>query len=55
MSTKFDSSLFVDVANALGLGNPAIVEKDYYVVQLLQHISTLEFEMASSTLLLQSK
>ena len=44
MSTKFDSSLFVDVANALGLGNPAIVEKDYYVVQLLQHISALEFE-----------
>ena len=44
MSTKFDSSLFVDVANTLGLGNPAIVEKDYYVVQLLQHISTLEFE-----------
>lgn len=44
MSTQFDSSLFVDIANALGLGNPAIVEKDYYVVQLLQHIVSLEFE-----------
>lgn len=44
MSTQFDSSLFVDVANALGLGNPAIVEKDYYVVQLLQLISALELE-----------
>lgn len=44
MSMKFDSSLFVDVANALGLGNPAIVEKDYYVVQLLQQIAALEFQ-----------
>lgn len=42
MSTKFDSSLFVDVANALGLGNPAIVEKDYYVVKLLVHLSSIE-------------
>jgi len=39
---KFDSSLFVDVADALGLGNAAIVEKDYYVVQLLQQIAVLE-------------
>lgn len=44
MSTKFDSSLFVDVADALGLGNAAIVEKDYYVVQLLQHIKSLELQ-----------
>ena len=35
MSTQFDSSLFADVADTLGLGNPATVEKDYYVVQLL--------------------
>jgi hypothetical protein len=35
LSTQFDSSLFADVADTLGLGNPAIVEKDYYVVQLL--------------------
>ncbi len=41
---KFDSSLFVDVANALGLGNAAIVEKDYHVVQLLQQIASLEFQ-----------
>ena len=39
---KFDSSLFVDVADALGLGNAAVVEKDYYVVQLLQQIAVLE-------------
>lgn len=44
MSTQFDSSLFVDIADTLGLGNPAIVEKDYYVVQLLQHIANLELE-----------
>lgn len=44
MSTKLDSSLFVDVADAIGLGNPAIVEKDYYVVQLLQLISSLDLE-----------
>lgn len=44
MSTKLDSSLFVDVADAIGLGNPAIVEKDYYVVQLLKHLSIIEFE-----------
>lgn len=44
MSTQIDSSLFVDVADAIGLGNPAIVEKDYYVVQLLRLISVLELE-----------
>ena len=41
MSTLLDSSLFVDVADALGLGNPAIVEKDYYAVQLLKLIAPL--------------
>lgn len=41
MSTLPDSSLFVDVADALGLGNPAIVEKDYYAVQLLKLIAPL--------------
>jgi predicted nucleotidyltransferase component of viral defense system len=44
VSTKLDSSLFADVADTIGLGNPAIVEKDYYVVQLLQLISGLELE-----------
>lgn len=42
MSTQFDSSLFADVADTLGLGNPAIVEKDYYVVQLLTLICALK-------------
>jgi len=44
VSTKFDSSLFADVADALGLGNAAIVEKDYHVVQLLQQIASLELQ-----------
>jgi len=41
VSTKLDSSLFADVADTIGLGNPAIVEKDYYVVQLLQLINEI--------------
>ena len=44
MSTQVDSSLFVDVADAIGLGNPAIVEKDYYVVQLLKLLSAIELK-----------
>lgn len=44
MSTQIDSSLLVDVADAIGLGNPAIVEKDYYVVQLLNLLSVIELE-----------
>jgi predicted nucleotidyltransferase component of viral defense system len=44
LSTQFDSSLFADVADTLGLGNPAIVEKDYYVVQLLTLICALKLE-----------
>jgi predicted nucleotidyltransferase component of viral defense system len=44
LSTQFDSSLFADVADTLGLGNPAIVEKDYYVVQLLTLICALKIE-----------
>ena len=43
MSMKFDSAIFVDLAGALGLGNAAIVEKNEYVVQLLQQIAVLEF------------
>lgn len=35
---------FLDVADALGLGSPAIVEKDYYVVELLRLLSALKFE-----------
>ncbi|TPE55351.1 nucleotidyl transferase AbiEii/AbiGii toxin family protein [Maribrevibacterium harenarium] len=44
MSTNFDNSLFVDIADAIGLGNPAIVEKDYYVVELLKLISTIDLD-----------
>jgi predicted nucleotidyltransferase component of viral defense system len=44
LSTQFDSSLFADIADTLGLGNPAIVEKDYYVVQLLTLICALKLE-----------
>lgn len=36
-----DSGLFLDVSDALGMGNPAIVEKDYYVVALLKLLSEL--------------
>lgn len=40
MSTQIDDSLFVDIADAIGLGNPAIVEKDFYVVKLLELLVT---------------
>jgi predicted nucleotidyltransferase component of viral defense system len=40
--TLLDSSLFADVADAIGLSNPTIVEKDYYVVQLLQLLQKLD-------------
>jgi len=39
-----DSSLFLDVSDAMGMGNPAIVEKDYYVVALLKLLSELSFD-----------
>jgi len=42
-----DSSLFLDVSDALGLGNPAIVEKDYYVVALLKLLSELSSDTHS--------
>jgi len=42
-----DSSLFLDVSDALGLGNPAIVEKDYYVVALLKLLSKLSSDTHS--------
>lgn len=41
MLTQFDSSFFTDVADAIGLSNPAIVEKDYYIVQLLRLINEI--------------
>ncbi|MCI2285487.1 nucleotidyl transferase AbiEii/AbiGii toxin family protein [Colwellia sp. MSW7] len=42
-----DSSLFLDVSDALGMGNPAIVEKDYYVIVLLKLLSGLSSETHS--------
>ena len=42
-----DSSLFLDVSHALGMGNPAIVEKDYYVVALLKVLSELSSDTHS--------
>lgn len=37
-----DPTLFADVADTLGIAHPAIVEKDYYAIQLLKLLSTLE-------------
>lgn len=37
-----DSTLFADVADALGIAHPAIVEKDYYGVQLLKLLADLD-------------
>lgn len=39
-----DPSLFADVADALGIKNPVIVEKDYYAVQLIKTLSSISFE-----------
>ena len=42
-----DNSLFLDVSDALGMGNPAIVEKDYYVVMLLKLLSEISSDTHS--------
>ncbi len=42
--SAIDSTLFADVADALGIKNPAIVEKDYYAVQLLNALVSLSFD-----------
>ncbi|MCF6766660.1 nucleotidyl transferase AbiEii/AbiGii toxin family protein [Thiotrichales bacterium 19S3-7] len=39
-----DTSYFSDVADNLGINDPAIVEKDYWVTQLLLKISTIKSE-----------
>ncbi|MCW0348584.1 hypothetical protein NB701_001946 [Pantoea ananatis] len=36
--------LFPDVANALGIESVAIVEKDYYIVELLRLLQPLAFD-----------
>ncbi|MBT2785159.1 MULTISPECIES: nucleotidyl transferase AbiEii/AbiGii toxin family protein [unclassified Halomonas] len=41
---KIDPSMFSDVADALGIDGPAIVEKDVYAVHLLSLLSTLNSE-----------
>ncbi len=46
-SIPIDSSLFLDVSDTLGMGNPAIVEKDYYVVALLKLLSELSSDTHS--------
>lgn len=38
------TSLFPDIADAMGIESVAIVEKDYYVVELLRLLSPLTFE-----------
>lgn len=40
MSTV-DTTLFLDIADALGISSPAIVEKDYWATQLLKELSQL--------------
>ncbi|WP_343595002.1 nucleotidyl transferase AbiEii/AbiGii toxin family protein [Acinetobacter sp.] len=37
-------NLFTDVADALGIGATSIVEKDYYVVELLKILQPLKFD-----------
>jgi len=39
---SIDPTLFADVADSLGIAHPAIVEKDYYAIQLLKLLSTFE-------------
>ncbi|WP_083024758.1 nucleotidyl transferase AbiEii/AbiGii toxin family protein [Vreelandella lionensis] len=41
---NIDPGLFPDVADALGIDSPAIVEKDVYAVQLLSLLSALHSE-----------
>ncbi|TOO27933.1 inorganic pyrophosphatase/exopolyphosphatase, partial [Vibrio parahaemolyticus] len=35
---------FLEVSDALALGNPAIIEKDYWVVALLAELEVLSVE-----------
>lgn len=37
-----EPALFADVADALGIAHPAIVEKDYYAVQLLKLLAGID-------------
>jgi len=42
--TIIDPLLFTEVADALGIGNPVIIEKDFYAVLLLKELSLLNFD-----------
>lgn len=44
MSVELDQELCVDVAEALGLPHPGLVEKDWHVVRALRALSPLSFE-----------
>ena len=41
---QINQNTFIEVSDALEMGNPAIVEKDYYVVALLKLLSRLSFD-----------
>jgi predicted nucleotidyltransferase component of viral defense system len=41
---QIDQNTFIEVSDALQMGNPAIVEKDYYVVALLKLLSVFSFD-----------
>jgi len=41
---QINENTFIEVSDALEMGNPAIVEKDYYVVALLKLLSVLSFD-----------
>lgn len=40
---KINKQLFLDASGALGIQTPVLVEKDYYVVQILKKLSELDF------------
>lgn len=47
---QIDKNTFIEVSDALKMGNPAIVEKDYYVVALLKLLAEFSFDTHSITL-----
>lgn len=44
MMRNIDTSLFLDIADSLGISSPAIVETDNWGTQLLREISELQFD-----------
>lgn len=44
MMRNIDTSLFLDIADSLGISSPAIIEKDYWGTQLLREISELQLD-----------